>query len=235
MLLPLKALGLVAEQRDEHLVERDAGALRASRRSSTANRPSGPGTRRPRGLPTRPPRRSPGARGSGGRRAAALAAAAAAARAAARRSRASTRAASRCSRADGRRRSAAAVPARRCRRDHRRRRRAGRGRRAGADRRRRIEQQRVFANQPAGRPRDLEDDVDEGLLHAAIADQTNEQAAVGALLERWRACSAAPGCSRRWRRGTTRAARRGCAGSPALPGVRLVTSISARSTSPSDD
>ena len=102
------------------------------------------------------------------------------------RSRASTRAASRCSRADGGRPAVGGsgvgaggaaeitgeveVP--------------GAGRRAGADRRRRIEQQGVFADQAAGRPRDLEDDVDEGLLDAAIADQADEQAAVGALLER---------------------------------------------------
>jgi hypothetical protein len=56
--------------------------------------------------------------------------------------------------------------------------------RTGADRRRRIEEQGVLAHQSAGRPRDLEDDVDEGLLDAAVAHQANEQAAVGALLER---------------------------------------------------
>src|SRR4029079_12589433 len=48
-----------------------------------------------------------------------------------------------------------------------------------ADRRGRIEEQRVFADETAGGPRDLEDDVDEGFLDAAIADEAHEQAAVG--------------------------------------------------------
>ena len=92
-----------------------------------------------------------------------------------------------------------------------------RRRRPGAQGRRRIEQQRVFADQPAGGPRNLEDDVDEGFLHAAIAHQAHEHAAVGTLLERKPGWSAGPRCSRRSRRGTTRAVRPGSAGSPALP------------------
>ena len=54
---------------------------------------------------------------------------------------------------------------------------------------RRIEQQGVLADQAAGGPGDLEDDVDEGLLDAAVADEADVEAAVGA------ASAASPGWS----------------------------------------
>ena len=48
--------------------------------------------------------------------------------------------------------------------------------------RRRVEEHRVFAHQPARRPGEFEDHVDEGLLHRAIAGQAQKRAAVAAAL-----------------------------------------------------
>jgi hypothetical protein len=47
----------------------------------------------------------------------------------------------------------------------------------------RVEQHRVLAHQATGRPRDLEDHVDEGLLHRAIAGDAQIRTAVAAALQ----------------------------------------------------
>ena len=87
--------------------------------------------------------------------------------------------------------------------------RSARRRRGGAAlHARRIEQQRVFAHQAAGRPGDLEDHVDEGLLHprSLVEAQIRRGRRRGAAARP--AVPAARRCSRRRRRDRPRAARR---------------------------
>ena len=122
------------------------------------------------------------------------------------------------------------------RRDDRRRRRArllalrGLLRRLRDVRARRIEQQRVLAHQPAAGPIGLDDHIDERLEHGAVAGDAHDLAAIGRNYPHLRPLAPRRRPPRRRGKHRERHANRN---EDASSRERLVTSISARSVSPS--